>query len=250
MKRIAAYSILGLLTSGVMLAQSPDIILTRLMGNSRLIEARDFIAANHDRLVQQGAELEDQGPASRYKKLLESSHLKDVMVDERGNVSAVRTGQQDGPFVAVLSQLDSTQSVTSMAVIAHAMESAGITTKAGLLFVGVNKADGASDGIRAARDFFENGPYHGRIRSCLLIQSSAENTVFGPPNAIGSTIVQYGIQSVGAYAGEPIYATAKGILEVPIELRIPAVGMGIGDGASTARGIQIVMTALLAIAGV
>jgi hypothetical protein len=192
-------------------AQSPDIILSRILGNTKLAQAREFIASNLDRLLQDP-----------------------VVGDE------IRQGQQDGPLIAIVA---SSQGVTAMGAIKQAMTSAGITTKIGLLFVAINTAD-------EMRDFLETGPYHDRIRSVVVLQPSPENNVFGPDKAIGSTIVQYGLQSVSANGGEPMYQAANEILAVPIRLHIPSVGLGIGENSSpTTRGLQTALTAILAIAG-
>jgi len=249
MKSIAPYLLSLLIISSVTLAQSPDIILSRLLGNSRLAEARDYIAMNHDRLVQDEAVPQEAGPA-RSKRLFESLRLKQIAVDEYGNVSAIRQGRDEGSFIAVMALQHATPAVTSMAAIARAIDAGEISTRTNLLFVTVSESDDTNDVIRSVRGFFENSPYKDTIRSCVVIQPSAENTVFGPPGAIGSTIVQYGWQSVGAYSAEPAYAPASGILELPIQLRIPAVGMGVGEAVPSARALQIIMTAVLAIAGV
>ncbi len=217
--------------SHLLMAQSPDIILSRLLGNSKLKEAQAYVQRNG-------------------QKLLKASSLKDVTVDEQNNLIVVRKGSQEGPFVAVMARVDSPQAVSSLVAIANALDAAGIVTKAGLLFVGISKPEDASDDRAGLRYFLESGSYHNRVRSCVLIQASAENTVFGPPNSIGSTIVQYGLQSVDAYSTGANYEPAKGILTVPVELRIPAIGMGTGEAAVSVKGIQAVMTAVLAIAGV
>lgn len=67
---------------------------------------------------------------------------------------------------------------------------------------------------------------------------------------MGSTIVPYGLQSVYAYGIEPNYEAATEVLDVPIKLRIPSIAMGVGVGTASLKGIQSVMTAVLAIAGV
>jgi len=249
MKSIARYLLCLLVISGVTLAQSPDIILARLLGNARLVEARDYITMNHDRLIQDET-VAQEGPPARSKRLFESLRLKEIAVDEYGNVSAIRQGRDEGAFIAVMALQHATSAVTSMAAIARAIDAAGITTRTNLLFVTVYESDDTNDAIHNVRGFFENSAYKDRIRSCIVIQPSAENTVFGPPSAIGSTIVQYGWQSVGAYSAEPAYSPASGILELPIQLRIPAVGMGVGEGVPGAKALQIVMTAVLALAGV
>ena len=68
--------------------------------------------------------------------------------------------------------------------------------------------------------------------------------------SIGSTIVQYGLQSISAYGMEPKYEPASGILTIPIKLRIPSIALGIGEGTPSVRGMQVLMTTILAVAGV
>ena len=99
-------------------------------------------------------------------------------------------------------------------------------------------------------DFLKNHPGHEHIRACVVISSSNEDTVWGPPDLIGSTTVQYGLQSLSAYGIEPKYESAAGVLTVPSGLRIPSVGLGLNVDSDSSKGLQVIMTALLAMSGV
>jgi len=162
--RITRLLILALLTADAALGQSPDIILTRLFGNARFIEARDFIATNHDQILQSESATKEEGElASRCKALMEALELKHVAIDEHGNVSGVREGQQAGPFVAVVTSLDDPQASTSMVAVARAMNEAHLTTKTGLVFVCLKSADDVAA-------LFESGPYRDQLRSFVAFR--------------------------------------------------------------------------------
>jgi len=237
MKSIDPFLILLLLGS-LAIAQSPDILLGRIMGNRKFIDARQYIEAHY-----KGTPIE--GAAATQMK---SAGLEGVKSDRWGNVSAIRKGSQDDEFVAIISNVHAPEAQPAMMTLVKALDSVGIATKSGLLFIAMSpEADNAGE---AVSEFLEQNPYRQHVRACVVVDSSGEETVFGPPNSIGSTIVQYGLQSVTAYGMEPNYEPAQGILTIPIKLRIPCVGLGLGADKASAKGIELVMTTVLAIAGV
>ncbi|HLH30265.1 MAG TPA: hypothetical protein VKY31_03620 [Terriglobia bacterium] len=218
--------------SGFASAQSPDIILGRILGNSKVKEAQEHIQKN-------GGVASDAGDV-----------LRGAVVDERKNRVIVRAGSQPDSLVAVVYAADSPESVGAVATILQTLDAVDILTKKSLIFVGTSKTDDAVEENDNLRSFLEKDAHHGRVTACVFVQPAAEGSVYGPPNSIGSTIVQYGLQSAGIYLREPDYKPAVGSMAVPIELRIPTVGVGIGEGRPTVKGVESAITALLAIAGV
>ena len=63
------------------MAQSPDIILDRLMKNVKFKEAQQYIVAHHSEMLRVSGSPEAQ---------LKSAGLADIRVDQWGNVSAIR----------------------------------------------------------------------------------------------------------------------------------------------------------------
>ena len=208
-----------------LLAQSPDIILGRLFGNSKVKDAKEFIENN-------------------YAKLLEPAGTKDAAIEDDHNVIAIRRGADDQSFVMIVARLDSPPALAAMRAIPRVFDAAHISTKTSLLFVEAGKGEANLSHL------LEEGAYRHRVKSCILLEPLPESAVLGPPNSIGSTIVQFGLQSVYTYGTEPNYQAAGGILDVPIKLKIPSMAMGVGEHSASVKGIQSVMTVVLAISGV
>src|SRR3989442_11404873 len=129
-------------------AQSPDIILSRLLGNYKFNEAKEYIRSGHV-----------EGPqAGNAALLMESAGLKEVHIDSEGTVTAVRKGAQEEAFVAVVSKIQSPLALASMMAIVRALNTAAIFTKSSLLFVGTDQQEEG-----AFSHLLERSPYRERV---------------------------------------------------------------------------------------
>ncbi len=210
--------------------QSPDILLGRMLGNREFQAAKEYVATNY----KPGGKAE---PAARWARLGE------LTVDDAGNATGFRKGHRQDSIVAVAAYRGSVSGIETMSALIEAVSAAQINTNSSLVFVLL--ADG-----QGLEYFLQKGAYSGRIAACVFIGDVAEGTILGPPNSIGSTIVQYGLQTISAFSLEPEYEGEMGHLSLPMSMRIPAIELGSRENEVSVRSIQIVMTAVLAIAGV
>ena len=127
-------------------AQSPDIILSRLLGNYKFNEAKEYIRSGHV-----------EGPqAGNAALLMESAGLKEVHIDGDGNVTAIRNGVQDEAFVAIVSKIQSPPTLASTVTVVRALEAAGLFTKASLLFVGTTQQEEGTGGAFSHFDWLNH----------------------------------------------------------------------------------------------
>jgi len=211
-------------------AQSADVILGRLMGNSLYKAAVERIEKD----LTTGA----------YKPDIFNAGLSDLHTDQAGNISAIRKGRQPDRIVVIASANNNPITVAAMTEIARAIQTEDIETKGTLLFA-------ITSGPDSVKAVLENSSYKERIRWYVGLQNSDPVTVYSKPDSIGSTVVQYGLQSIAVFDPHPKYLPdATGILAVPIEMHIPAIAMGVGETKPDFKGVQAALTAVLAMAGV
>jgi len=257
-------SILGLLAGTLFMsvpaaAQSADILVRRLTGNSRVQAALEFVERDQDRTIRDMAELgriaESGGSetAQAFLDRLKALMLTEARMDAVGNALAFRKGT-GGPLVVVAAPLDAPDGVRSAAVvlaIVRAMNSANIQTKSDLLFVGSGgRLD--PDKYRGIKHVFHESEIKNQIRFFVAIDGKSPQRLSSAPKTIGSTFVQLAYQAISTFGLKPDYDNDNAEASVAIELKVPSITIGAGDleKSSSVKSIQIALTTILAIAGI
>src|SRR5262249_33557680 len=103
-----------LLFTSITHAQSPDLIVGRLLENPKFKAAQNFLDKDHDRLIRETIQItEIAAPpfkeARRGKAFMEmpkQSGLTTVAMDAVGNVIGIRKGTGNGSAIAIAAHLD------------------------------------------------------------------------------------------------------------------------------------------------
>src|SRR5262245_38547129 len=150
-------------------AQSPDVVVDRVMANPKIKAAQDFMDKDHDRFVGEIIKLteieappfKEQKRGQVYLEMLKQHGLLNVEMDAEGNVMGLRKGTGDGPLIAIAAHLDTvfpegtdvkvkregtrlaapgigddTRSLAVLLAIIRALDAAKIQTRSDILFIG------------------------------------------------------------------------------------------------------------------
>lgn len=145
---------------------------------------------------------------SHFAKMLKQSGLKNVKIDEVGNVIGIRKGNGNGPVLVVAAHLDTvfpaktdvkvkkkgnrlyapgigddTVSLSIMLGLIRALEKAKIETKGDILFVGDVGEEGPGN-LKGVRHLFTKGEFAGKITHFISLEPG-----------IGGDVVNQGIGS-------------------------------------------------------
>jgi len=229
----------------------------------RIIESPAYQAAcatlrqEHDRTVQdiitltqiEAPSFQEANRAAAWRQMALAHGLQDVETDAEGNVTGLRRGIGNGPLVCVAAHLDTvfppgtdltvhrdgtrlsapgigddTRSLAVLLAWLRAMDSAGIQTRADILFVADVGEEGPGD-LRGMRHLFQTGRYKDRISAFITIDSpNMERIATG---GVGSkryrvTFKGPGGHSYGAFGlVNPMYAMADAIVRLG-QVRVPA----------------------------
>lgn len=212
----------------LLLFQSPDILVTRLMGNMRVREACEFIEKDQIALP----------PGTTFAQALKQQGLTDVHEDAAGNVIGIRPGQAGQPLIAVAVHLNESRSTASMLAIIRAMDKSELRTKSSIAFVGTPTKHG--------EPFLED-PLCETVRAFIFVDALPADRIAMAPKTIGSTVVQLAMQMVAANGVKPEIEENVSDMVSPLEMKIPSVGIGLGNEG--AGGVKLAFTTILAIAG-
>lgn len=251
-----------------------DEAVQKILSSSAFKQALAVLDEQHGRIVEDGITLTEI-PAPPFKEavrakafaaLLTASGLKDVTIDEEGNVLGLRPGTAGGDKVVVVSAHidtvfpegtdvkvkrdgtrlaapgigDDTMSLAVLAGYVRAMDAAKIETRDNILFVGTVGEEGPGD-LRGVRYLFNKGKYQGKIKAFFSVESGAVTRV--THGGVGSkryraTFKGPGGHSFGAFGlVNPMYAlgqasTAFSTMSVPAKPKTTySIGL-IGGGTS------------------
>lgn len=163
--------------------------------NQTINDNFDNIINNTIDLTQTAAPpFKETNRAKKFMNLLQQTGLKDVEMDEEGNVMGVRAGKNKGPLLVVAAHLDTvfgadtdvnvrrdgnrlyapgigddTVSLAIMLEIIKAMDNAKIQTNYDILFVGDVGEEGPGN-LRGVRYLFQKGKYKDRIKYFLSLE--------------------------------------------------------------------------------
>ena len=234
-----------------------DQAVQKVLSSEAYKKALTVLDEQHGRIVEDGITLteipappfKEAKRAQAFAELLRASGLKDVTLDEEGNVLGLRPGTAGGDQVVVVSAHmdtvfpegtdvkvkrdgtrlaapgigDDTMSLAVLAGYVRAMDAAGIRTRDNILFVGTVGEEGPGD-LRGVRYLFTKGKYQGKIKAFYSVESGSVARV--THGGVGSkryraTFQGPGGHSFGAFGlVNPMYAlgqaaTAFSTISVP-----------------------------------
>ena len=191
-----------LLASQVLLAQSPDSIVSGIFSNPKIQAAREFLDRDHERVIRETIAINEiEAPpfmetarARAFAQMLRDLHLQNVEIDPEGNVLSIRKGLGTGPLIAIAAHLDTvfpagtnvkvrrdgdrllapgigdnSRSLAVMLAIIRALDQAKIATKSDILFVANVGEEGAGD-LRGVKYLFQKGTYKDRIKAFISVE--------------------------------------------------------------------------------
>ncbi|MSP01222.1 MAG: M20/M25/M40 family metallo-hydrolase [Acetobacteraceae bacterium] len=221
--------------------------IDRILTSDRFRRAAAVLADDHDRTVDDIIHLtEIEAPsfqeftrAQTWFDMAKAHGLTDLEIDAEGNVTGIRRGIGNGPLICVAAHLDTvfptgtdvkvrregtrlfapgigddTRSLAVLLAWLRAMDTAGIETRADILFVADVGEEGTGD-LRGMRHLFQRGRYKDRISGFITVDSpNMERIVTG---GVGSkryrvTFNAPGGHSYGAFGVvNPMFAMADAI---------------------------------------
>lgn len=183
-----------------------DQAVQKVLSSDAFKKALAVLDEQHARIVEDGITLteipappfKEAERAQAFAELLRASGLKDVTLDEEGNVLGLRPGTADDDQVVVVSAHmdtvfpegtdvkvkrdgtrlaapgigDDTMSLAVLAGYVRALEAAGIRTRDNILFVGTVGEEGPGD-LRGVRYLFTKGKYQGKIKAFYSVESGS-----------------------------------------------------------------------------
>lgn len=246
--------------------------IKRITASPVYAKAVAALDAGHDRWVQNIITLtEIPSPpfkeavrARAYRDLFAASGLTDVEIDEEGNVLGLRKGGGDG-LIVVSAHMDTvfpegtpvkvrregdklfapgvgddTTGLATQLAIIEAMNTAGIRTKADILFVGTVGEEGAGD-LRGVRYLFTKGKYKGRAKAFFSLDGGGlEGVTVGGAGSkrYRVTFKGPGGHSYGAFGlVNPMAAMAQAVvdfykIQVPSDPKTTYSASVVGGGTS------------------
>jgi tripeptide aminopeptidase len=239
-------------------AQSPDVIVDRVMGNPKIKAAQDFMDKDHERFVGEIIKLteiaappfKEQKRGQAYLEMLKQHGLSNVEMDAEGNVMGIRKGTGDGQLIAIAAHLDTvfpegtdvkvkregtrlaapgvgddTRSLAVLLAMIRALDAAKIQTRSDILFIGNVGEEGPGD-LRGMKYLFQKGPYKDKIKMFISMDGTGSGSSI-TNGALGSkryrvTFKGPGGHSYGAFGlVNPAYALGNAINKFS-RMQVPA----------------------------
>jgi acetylornithine deacetylase/succinyl-diaminopimelate desuccinylase-like protein len=246
--------------------------IKRIIASPAYAKALAALDAGHDRWVQNIITLtEIPSPpfkeavrARAYRDLFTAAGLTDVEVDEEGNVLGLRKGGGDG-LIIVSAHMDTvfpegtpvkvrregdklfapgvgddTTGLATQLSIIEAMNTAGIRSRADILFVGTVGEEGAGD-LRGVRHLFTKGKYKGKAKAFFSLDGGGlEGVTVGGAGSkrYRVTFKGPGGHSYGAFGlVNPMAAMAQAVVDfykikVPVSPKTTYSASVVGGGTS------------------
>lgn len=204
-----------------------------------------------------------------FAERLRSAGFKEVDTDAEGNVVALRAGRGGAPLLAVAAHLDTVfpietnvkvrragttlrapgvgddgRGLAFLLAAARALNSAGLQTKADLLFVANVGEEGPGD-LRGIRHLFNAAPWSGRIKRFITVDGRSNDLVTN--SALGSLRYRVTFKGPGGHSWSafgqvnPAFALGDamarlGRLQVPKDPRV-SYNVGIISGGTSVNSI-------------
>jgi tripeptide aminopeptidase len=250
-----------------------ESIIRKVMASDAYRKAVATLSAEHDRTVDDIITLTqvaapsflEETRARAFLAMAEAHGLRNLEIDEAGNVTGLRPGAGNGPLICIAAHLDTvfpagtdltvrrketrlfapgvgddTRSLAVLLAWLRAMDAAGIRTQADLLFVADVGEEGPGD-LRGMRHLFQKGPYKDRINAFITVDSPDMDRI--AVGGVGSkryrvTFNGPGGHSYGAFGlVNPMFAMADAIarlgrVEVPAKPKTTYSASVTGGGTS------------------
>jgi tripeptide aminopeptidase len=250
-----------------------ESIIRKVMASDAYRKAVATLSAEHDRTVGDIITLTqvaapsflEETRARAFLAMAEAHGLRNLEIDEEGNVTGLRPGAGNGPLICIAAHLDTvfpagtdltvrrketrlfapgvgddTRSLAVLLAWLRAMDAAGIRTQADLLFVADVGEEGPGD-LRGMRHLFQKGPYKDRINAFITVDSPDMDRI--AVGGVGSkryrvTFKGPGGHSYGAFGlVNPMFAMADAIarlgrVEVPAKPKTTYSASVTGGGTS------------------
>jgi acetylornithine deacetylase/succinyl-diaminopimelate desuccinylase-like protein len=221
--------------------------IRRIIDSPAFQTARDTLAADHDRTVQdiitltqiEAPSFQEATRAAAFQGMAHAHGLESLETDAEGNVMGLRRGIGNGPLICVAAHLDTvfppgtdvtvrrdgtrllapgvgddTRSLAVLLAWLRALDAAAIQTRADILFVADVGEEGPGD-LRGMRYLFQQGRYKDRISAFITVDSPDMDRI--ATGGVGSkryrvTFNGPGGHSYGAFGlVNPMYAMADAI---------------------------------------
>jgi tripeptide aminopeptidase len=231
--------------------------IRRITGSPAFQVARETLAAQHDRTVQdiialtqvEAPSFQEATRAAAFLEMARAHGLESLETDAEGNVMGLRRGIGNGPLICIAAHLDTvfppgtdltvrregtrlfapgvgddTRSLAVLLAWLRAMDAAAIQTRADILFVADVGEEGPSD-LRGMRYLFQKGRYKDRISAFITVDSPDMDRI--ATGGVGSkryrvTFNGPGGHSYGAFGlVNPMYAMADAIARLG-RVKVPA----------------------------
>jgi acetylornithine deacetylase/succinyl-diaminopimelate desuccinylase-like protein len=264
-------------TSAQAAATPEDKAAAALISGAKFAKAQASLKGDYDRIIQdiitlteiEAPPFKETARGNAYMAMLKAEGLTDVEMDEVGNVMGLRKGTGGGPLIVVTAHLDTvfpegtnvkvrregnglyapgigddTSSLPVQLAFIRAMNRAGYTTKADILFMGNVGEEGPGD-LRGTRYLFSKGKYKDRIKSFISFEpgqpgritnagtgSRRYKVTFKGPG--GHSMGDFGIVSPAFAMGNAIVAFGK--LKAPADPKT-VYNVGIVEGGTSVNSI-------------
>lgn len=200
-----------------------------IVSDAKFGMAQQYLCDNHDQFVDDiihiteipAPPFHEEKRAKAYEKLFHEVGLQDVERDEVGNVIGFRRGRANGRAVVLAAHLDTvfpagtdctvrregtklfapgvgddSRGLAALLSYARALDAAGITTDADLMFVGDVGEEGKGD-LRGIRHLFNEGAHRNRIEAFFTIDGLEMDDI--TTTAIGSHRYKVSFQGPGGH---------------------------------------------------
>jgi len=180
-----------------------ESMIREVMASDAYSKATATLAAEHSRTVEDiitltqiaAPSFQEETRAHAFLSMAEAHGLKSLEIDAEGNVTGIRPGAGNGPLVCVAAHLDTvfpagtdltvrregtklfapgvgddTRSLAVLLAWLRALDAAGVSTRADLLFVADVGEEGPGD-LRGMRYLFQKGRYKDRISAFITVDS-------------------------------------------------------------------------------
>jgi len=249
-------------------------IVRQLMASEAYRTALATLSAQHDRTVEDiialtqipAPSFQEENRARAFLAMAEAHGLKNLEIDAEGNVTGLRPGIGNGPLICVAAHLDTvfpagtdvtvrregtrlfapgvgddTRSLAVLLAWLRAMDTAGVRTRADILFVADVGEEGPGD-LRGMRHLFQQGPYKDRIGAFITVDSPDMDRI--ATGGVGSkryrvTFKGPGGHSYGAFGlVNPMFAMADAIARLG-RVAVPASPKTTYSASVTGGGTSI-----------
>ena len=201
---VGALVLVAGLGAGAARPQSADARAAAVLGHPQFTRAMAALDRDHAILVDEIVGLtqipappfREAARASAYADLLRRYGLEDVEIDAEGNAMGLRRGTGGGPLIVLAAHLDTvfpegtdvtvkrdgtrlsapgigddTRALAVLLAMIRAMDTAGVRTRADILFVGNVGEEGPGD-LRGVKYLFTKGRYKDRIKAFISMDGA------------------------------------------------------------------------------